>query len=112
MRKNGKENQKGQALMEFILIVPILLIILMAMIDFGNIIYQKYTLENNLDDIIDLYKNKEHTQIKTYTQDHNLTFHHQNKTITITKNIKVNTPILNNILKNPYQIKTERTISE
>ena len=39
----------GQALVEFIIIVPILLLILMGIVDFGNIIYQKYRLEGSLD---------------------------------------------------------------
>ena len=35
-------NKKGQALVEFILILPVLLLILMAMIDIGNIFLKKY----------------------------------------------------------------------
>ena len=41
-------NKKGQALVEFILILPVLLLILMAMIDIGNIFLKKYELENSL----------------------------------------------------------------
>ena len=37
MKKN-----KGQALVEFIIIIPVLLLLLMGMIDFGNIIHKKY----------------------------------------------------------------------
>ena len=38
-------NKKGQALVEFILILPVLLLIAMAMIDIGNIFLKKYDLK-------------------------------------------------------------------
>ena len=37
-----KDNH-GQALIEFIIIIPVLLFILFAIVDIGNIIYQKYS---------------------------------------------------------------------
>ena len=49
------KSNKGQALVEFIMIIPIFIFILLAIVDFGNIIYQKYQLENNIDTIADMY---------------------------------------------------------
>ena len=46
------KDSKGQALVEFILIMPVLVFILLAMIDIGNIVVQKYELENELDTVI------------------------------------------------------------
>ena len=42
-------NKKGQALIEFIIILPIFLILVMGIFDFGNIMYQRYKLENSFD---------------------------------------------------------------
>jgi len=40
------KNNKGQALVEFIIILPIFLLLIISIIDFGNIISKKYSLEN------------------------------------------------------------------
>ena len=45
-------NRRGQALIEFVLIVPILILILFVIVDFGNIFYSKYELENQSIDIV------------------------------------------------------------
>ena len=45
-------NRKGQTLVEFVIVLPIFLIILFYVIDFGRIIYSKNRLENSLNDII------------------------------------------------------------
>ena len=36
------KNNKGQALVEFIIVLPILLLIIISIVDFGNIISKKY----------------------------------------------------------------------
>ena len=51
-------NKKGQALVEFILILPVLILILFVIIDFGNIFYSKYELQNQSADIVNLLFNK------------------------------------------------------
>jgi len=107
---------KGQALIEFVLVLPILLLILCALIDFGTIFYNKYTLENELDYIIDLYKNDNETKITSYAQEKkfkaNYVVENNDITFTIIKDIKINTPGLNKILGNPYKLKISRTIYE
>ena len=52
-------NNKGQALVEFVLILPIFIIILFTIIDFGTIINTKNTLENDSIDIVELIKKGE-----------------------------------------------------
>ena len=52
---------RGQALVEFIIIVPILLLILLGIVDFGNIIYRKLALESTLDTVVDLYESNKQT---------------------------------------------------
>ena len=39
------KNKKGQALAEFIILVPVLFMILFSILDFGQIYYQKYLLK-------------------------------------------------------------------
>ena len=53
----GNMNNRGQALIEFVLILPIFILILFAVIDFGIIFNKKSNLENDSVDIINLYKN-------------------------------------------------------
>lgn len=105
---------RGQALVEFIIIIPILLLILLGMVDFGNIIYRKYALESTLDTTIDLFLNNKQTELEQFIsqEEVEIKYEYDNNFVTIilTKNIKVITPGLNVILSNPYQIKVERTI--
>ena len=57
---------KGQALVEFIIVMPILIFIVIGIIDFGNILYQKYQLENILDTVTDLYNQEKISEINQY----------------------------------------------
>ena len=51
------KNSKGQALIEFILILPILLILTIGIFDLFNMQNQKYELSNDLDYVSELYIN-------------------------------------------------------
>ena len=62
------KDNKGQALVEFVLIVPILIFILLALIDIGNVIINKYKLEDNLSTIVELYQNNKHDEINTLAE--------------------------------------------
>ena len=107
-------DRKGQALIEFVLILPVLILILFIIFDFGNIFYSKYELQNQsmeivrlikdnktIDDITDIYS-KLDIEVNTYKEDY--------KKITLTKELDLITPLLDNILDNPYLIKVERII--
>jgi len=110
-------NKKGQALVEFVLILPILLILIFLIIDLGRIIYTKNNLVNMVSDASDMYQkniDKEKilevlnsqekiTNLDIYEKD-SLTY------IKLTKNINLLTPGLNIILKNPYEIITTRVV--
>lgn len=110
------KNNKGQALVEFIIVLPILLLIIMAIIDFGNIFTKKYSLENDLDVISNMYKEEKHTSINNYIKEKNISIEYVKDdefiTINLSRTIKVNTPILNNILGKNYKIRTSKTIYE
>ena len=107
---------RGQALIEFIIILPILIMILMCIIDFGNIIYKKYNLENHLDYVVRLYQDDKKHLIDSYADKNNFIVTQEDNndttTITIKEKIKINTPVLSNILKSPYTISISRDIYE
>lgn len=107
---------RGQALVEFVLIMPIFLIILMAIIDFGNIFKTKYDLQNDLDLIVDLYKEEKTDDYNNYVWNHNLELNIQQDnhftTIMISKKITIKTPILSKVFPSPYVLSESMTIYE
>ena len=114
--KRDNMNKKGQALVEFILILPVLLLIAMAMIDIGNIFLKKFDLNNDLETVTELYKNNDTKQLGVYLANENLTLEDENKngmiTLTLKKNVEISAPGLTNILGKNYEIKTSKTIYE
>lgn len=106
-------NRKGQALVEFVLILPVFIFLIFAVYDFGMIYSKKSSLENNSSDIISLYRSgKSIDEIKGIYPKLSIsdavdTDYHK---ITISDNVKIITPGLNRILGNPYNIKIERYI--
>lgn len=106
---------KGQALVEFIIILPVLLLLILGAIDFGNILYKEYTLENDLDYVVELVKQNKMTEVNYYVKQKELTKNIEIKstttTVTLSKKVVVNTPGLNRILGRNYQIKASRVIS-
>ena len=110
------KNNKGQALVEFIIVLPILLLVIMAIIDLGNIFIKKYSLENDLDIVSSMYKEEDYNSIDNYIEENSLDISYEKEsdlvTIKLSKDIKVNTPILNNIFGKDYKITTKKTIYE
>lgn len=108
------KNNKGQALIEFILIIPVLTIFILGIFDIGNIIYKKYELENDLDYIVDLYENNQMEKISSYIGSKRITMSDNKEdgyiTITLVKNISFVTPGASKIFESPYKISTNRTI--
>ncbi len=109
-------NNKGQALVEFVLIIPVFLFIALGMVDFGNILHQKYQLENDLDVVTDLYQENKIDDINNYVSLKKLSINygHDNEFVNIklSKKVNITTPGLNLILKNPYYVTVERHIYE
>lgn len=108
------KDRKGQALVEFIIIMPIFLLMIMSMIDLGNILYKKYSLENELDYIVDLYRENKIDVINAYSNNEgftiNITNNNQMTTIEIKKEVNIYTPFLSSIMTNPYRITVDRVI--
>ena len=50
-------NKSGQALVEFVIILPIIMMIIFVIIDFSNVFYQKNHLESITNDIVTFKEN-------------------------------------------------------
>lgn len=119
------KNRRGQALIEFVLVLPILIMLLFSIIDFGTILVRKSQLENKINDAyevakstadgVDLYEKiksavNEDSDIKI---DVELVFSNDSDymTIRLTSDVKTITPGLNLILGYPYKATAERVIN-
>lgn len=111
-------NKKGQALVEFIFIVPILIMILFCMIDFGKILYYRINLESKLDKVISFYESDETYESikeKLGKDDKTIEVKITNKNdnyveFILIKKIEIITPGLNLILNNPFEVKVNRMV--
>ena len=111
------KEQKGQALVEFVIILPIFIFMIFTIIDLGKILYVKNNLENKITDVVQMYQknnndqetieklelDKEKIQLKITKDNQYITFYLKKKT-------EIITPGLNLIFKNPYYIETKRVI--
>lgn len=109
-------NKKGQALVEFIIILPIIIFILLAIIDYGTISHTKNKLENITTDISSMIKNNEtDEEIINFVNDNdnslNVDIKREDKYINLKLYKKYNyiTPGLNKIFKTD-RIELERKI--
>lgn len=106
-------NKHGQALVEFVLILPIFLMILFVIIDFGVVFSHKNSLENNSLDIVRMYLNgKSLTDIRnTYPNlEIDIIDDNEYSKIKITDSIDLITPGAYRILGSPYTISVERVV--
>lgn len=107
-------NNKGQALVEFIIILPIVLLLIISIIDFGNIMLKSYSLENDLDIVTDMYMENDLDNINNYVLDKNINISYDKKdkflTINLSKNIKISSIVISLMLGNNYDVKASRTI--
>ena len=107
------KNNKGQALVEFIIILPVFLLIVLAVIDFGNIISKKYSLENSLDTVTDMYLSNGNN-IDSYLNDIGATMSVKEDDefikITLNKNVKISSPLVNVIIGKNYNIEVSKSV--
>jgi uncharacterized protein (UPF0333 family) len=119
-RGGNVRSNKGQALLEFILVLPIFLVILVAIIDFGRIIYEKNRLESMTIDVVDLIYSKklsdEEIELRlesNYKIPLTLSIDRKeiNIIITLSRSIDIITPGLDIVLSDPYVIEVSRVIN-
>lgn len=105
-------NRKGQALVEFVIILPVFLLLVLGIIDLGRIFYTKTILEGTITDVISMYEDgKEVDEIKKDLDLNDINVEVLNDEFHLTKEIDIITPGLNIVLKNPYVLDVSRSIS-
>ena len=108
-------SRKGQALVEFIIILPIFLILVLGVIDMGKILYNKTMLEGAMSEVVSMYEAGDSSSeildkldiaasLDIKAEDNYTIFY-------LVKEIDIITPGLNLILDNPYEIIVKRSIS-
>lgn len=110
-------NNKGQALVEFVILIPVLILLILSIFDLGNIILKKYKLENELDTIINYYNNNDEQLMNSYASMKDISIKKERKNnnmidIKVSYEVNINTPVLNKIMGEIYQIETSRIVYE
>ena len=107
-------NRKGQALIEFVLILPVFLMILSLIFDFGMVLSSKNQLESESTDIVRfILKGKSVADVSSEYSDVDITldsYKDDYRKVVVSKKVRVVTPFLDRVLGNPYEIKVERVI--
>lgn len=100
-------NKKGQALVEFILILPILIFMLLAVVDIGKIMILKNHMETVLSDV-----REDTTSIddKEYKIDIIKKANGDKIDVELVSCIKITTPGLGKVIGNPFCVSVYRTI--
>lgn len=111
------KNNKGQALVEFVILIPVLILLILSIFDLGNIILKKYKLENELDTIINYYNNNDEQLMNSYASMKDISIKKERKNnnmidIKVSYEVNFNTPVLNKIMGENYQIETSRIVYE
>ena len=111
------KNNKGQALIEFAIILPIMLILTFGVIDFARVISEKNSLENKLSDVVLMYQNGKdvneiNSTLKKEDEKVELEFNTDDKYVTIKLNKTINpiTPGITHISKKMFDISVNRVI--
>lgn len=113
-----KNKQSGQALIEFVIILPVIILLIFSFIDLGRIVLENNRLENLTTIVIDKYKEtNDYEETKKYINslenniNLDISISDNLLTISLSKDINLVTPGLNNILDNPYIVKSERVVN-
>lgn len=112
-------NKKGQALIEFILVLPVLVMLIFSVIDFGRIFVNKNELETALGYINDIDKASidydSITEVVNKNTKDPITVEVTTESdgymrVTLSRKINIITPGLNLILSSPYKVSTNRVV--
>lgn len=111
------KNRHGQALVEFVILLPIFIFMLFAIIDFGKILLTQNSLESKMDDVITLYENDKDTEeiaTKLNLEKEKISLENttENKytNFMLKKEVEIITPGLNLIFGKSYQASVKRVI--
>ncbi len=112
-------DKKGQALVEFIIIIPIVVMIFLGIIDYIMIFSAKNNLENKMSEVVKIYHEyNSEDEIKEYLsldkENINISYsiEESDKYVTISLEESYNfiTPLLSKIMPSPFILKTERIL--
>lgn len=110
-------NRKGQALVEFVIIIPIVIYLIMCIVDLMMILNYRNNLESKIENVIKIYEgNNNSNEIYEYLNKDlkNVTYSSKNDNkytyIELEMDYEFITPGLNIVLGNNYKIKCERVI--
>lgn len=113
---DNMKNNKGQALVEFIIVLPILIFLIISIIDLGNIMIKTYSLNEDLDTVSDMYISGSLDDIENYVAANNISISYKCEdeftTIILKKNVKIMSPMLNIAFGKNYDIKAIKTLYE
>ena len=99
-------NKKGQALIEFIIILPIFIMLMLAVFDYVRIYSEKSNLENVIEDVILSNElNDDNITILKETDDEKTKY-------TLNKSIDIYSPVISVIIRNKYVVSLSRVIYE
>lgn len=108
--------KKGQALVEFVIILPIFIMLVLGVVDIGNILYSKMTLEEQLSDVVSYYqKGKSKEEIEeslNFSSRYELQIQKDGEytNLLLVKKVDIITPGLQFVFDNPYTIEVKRSI--
>ncbi len=112
-----QKRRNGQALVEFVLLLPLFIFMIFTVIDFGKILYTKNNLESKMDEVITLYETKKESEnikdlLKLGKEKIELEIKNEQEYINffLKKKLEILTPGLNLILKNPYEVVSKRVV--
>lgn len=113
-----KSNRKGQALIEFVIILPVLIMLIFGFIDLGRIILENNRLENLTTSVINCYENtKDYDEVLNYIEElgyDNVELSIKKEEsimkVKLEKEVDLITPGMDSILGDPYKVKVERIV--
>ena len=102
-------NKKGQALVEFVLVLPVLIFLLLAFIDIARLMIMKNHLESVLNTV-----NVETNEVKDKEYQIQITKKNDGDTVLVELKscLEVTTPGLNKILGNPACVSTSKIMKD
>lgn len=111
-------NQKGQALIEFIIILPVIIFLIFSFIDLGRIILENNRLESLTTTVVNKYKEtNSYSDVLSYIRglgydDVNLSLKIENNMLIVKmdRGIDIITPGLSNVIGDSYTIEVERVV--
>jgi Flp pilus assembly protein TadG len=107
-------NNRGQALVEFVIILPIIIMILFVVIDFAFVFYNKNSLEGVMDEVSSYQQSgKSYDEInEILDSDTTMKYNYQGDKleIVLTKKVNLITPFASSFFENPYKITTKRVL--